>query len=197
MATKVEKSRATREKLLSAARQVFGARGYSDASQAEIVDAAGVTTGALYHHFGDKKGLFRAVAEAVEQEILDHVLANADISKIDRRAMENGLVLTIEKCAEAGLQRIIFRDAPAILGYREWREIEHKYAFGVMRASLAALAAHGVLKASNVDLAAQLTLANVMELAHAAAMSENTEATLREAREMIGLLLDALLIEGR
>src|SRR5690606_22523774 len=76
--TKAERSAVTKEALLAAARELFTERGYADVGVAELAQRAGVTTGAVYHHFGSKRGLFRALLEAVHEEVAESIAAAAD-----------------------------------------------------------------------------------------------------------------------
>lgn len=193
MATKDEKSEATRARIIEAARGIFAESGFTAAPQSEIVAAADVTTGAIYHHFGDKKGLFRAVAENVEQEILDYVLARLGAVRFDAATLIRGVELTLEKCAAPDIQRIVFRDAPTLFGHREWREVEINYAFGLMASALVAMAESGVYDIRNPQLTAQVILGNVVELAHAVAEAEDKAAALTEAKRIMRAILGALL----
>lgn len=196
MPTKEEKSEATRNHMIETARSMFAERGFVDTPQSDIVAAAGVTTGAIYHHFGDKKGLFRAVAESVEQEILDYVVSNLGEVKFNLPTLKKGVELTLERCADPDIQRIVFRDAPTIFGHREWREVEINYAFGLMRNALAAMAEQGVISIRDPDMMAQVILANIIELAHAVAESSKKKAALQEAKRMMRSILNSLVRES-
>ncbi|MEB4613527.1 TetR/AcrR family transcriptional regulator [Leucobacter sp. M11] len=108
----------TRAKLLRAARAAFAASGYAETSMDELTASVGLTRGALYHHFGGKSGLLAAVADAIDADIdaeLDRVASAADgpAEALAARA-EAFVLLTLEPEA----QRILFRDAPAVLGPR-------------------------------------------------------------------------------
>ncbi|MBA3449186.1 MAG: TetR/AcrR family transcriptional regulator, partial [Pseudaminobacter sp.] len=106
----------TRAKLVSAARHAFGAVGYAEASMDDFTAAAGLTRGALYHHFGDKKGLLEAVIAEIDAEMgarMREVSENAKNAWLGFVA-EN--IAYIEMALEPEIQRIVLRDGPAVLG---------------------------------------------------------------------------------
>src|SRR5215208_4232549 len=134
--TQSERSGATQGALITTARQLFAERGYANVGTEEIVRAAGVTRGALYHHFDGKGGLFRAVFEQVEAEISER-LASEALSRSDPwEAMVAGLELFLDLCTDPEVQRIALLDAPSVLGWEVWREIEGRYGLGLMRLGL-------------------------------------------------------------
>jgi AcrR family transcriptional regulator len=120
VATQAERTEATRGALIAAARELFGARGYAAVPVDELVERAGLTTGALYHQFGSKEALFRAVYEALIHELGEVVL--------EARAAEPARDLFVEcemyldACVDPVFQRITLRDAPAVLGWDVVRE---------------------------------------------------------------------------
>ncbi|MCH7600207.1 MAG: TetR/AcrR family transcriptional regulator [Myxococcales bacterium] len=190
--TQAEKSAGTRKEIIDAARQIFARDGFAAASLAEIVDRAGVTTGAVYHHFGGKKNLFIAVAEHLEQSILDEVAANMPVSGSPWEMLEAAVLNTLEICARPDIQRIVFHDAPTVVGLAEWREIEIKYSFGLMRKTLALLEEEGVIDAPNTDLTAQILLGAIMEAAHGIALADDKAMTLCHGKATIRKMLVAL-----
>jgi AcrR family transcriptional regulator len=182
----------TRRAICRAARRLFGRKGYAASSLAELVRAAKVTTGAVYHHFGDKKGLFRAVAEEVEAEILKRVLA-AGLPEADQWAKflaSTSAMFSV--CTEPDIHRIVFLDAPNVLGAAEWRAVEMCYGFGAMREALAALKAAGIIRAGSVDVLAPILMGALIEAANTIARSDNKAATLAEARATVTGLLQSL-----
>ena len=178
-------AKATRHAMIAAGRAAFAQHGFADASLDAIVQDAQVTTGALYHHFGNKKGLFQAVAEDIEQQLLDRISAalTDDMSGWDQ--LETAMNLTFALCADAGIHRILYSDAPNVIGMREWRSIELRYGFGLVRKILGKLNEKGELECCSIDLTAQMLLGAVMEAVHAVAMSENQEQTAAAARQTL------------
>ncbi len=185
MPSKEARSAATKEDVIAAARPVFARDGFAKAALSEIVSAAGVTTGAIYHHFGDKQGLFIAVAESVEQEILYEVRKAATRANSNWDVLEASLIRSVEICAHPDIQRIVFRDAPTVVGMREWREIEIKYSFGLLKELLQNLISENQLKSKNIDLLAQVYLGALIEAAHVVASSKAKKQTLAEAKHLL------------
>src|SRR6478736_1981961 len=113
--TQAERTAATQARLLDAGRRLFATQGYAAVSTQAIVDAAGVTRGALYHQFGDKTGLFSEVYEQVEQDIVAAISARiAAADPTDQlEAMRVGARLFLEECSAPGVQRIVLIDAPS------------------------------------------------------------------------------------
>ena len=106
----------TRLRLVTAARQVFVKNGYADTAMEDLTSAAGLTRGALYHHFGDKKGLLKAVAQDIEIEMDERLLAAAHEAQNAWAGLQRRCHLYLEMALEPDVQRIVLRDAPALLG---------------------------------------------------------------------------------
>ncbi len=193
MAEKISRSEATQGRIIAVARDIFAREGFAGASLAEIVKKASVTTGAIYHHYGDKRGLFKAVAESLEQEILDEV-GKVPPKSDPWEAFESGISATLEICARPDIQRIIFQEAPAVVGLAEWREIEVQYAFGVMRAAIGELSATGVIKEPDADITAQIILGAIIQAAHAVATANDHETALARAQVTVKRMIRALRI---
>jgi AcrR family transcriptional regulator len=123
---------------------------------------ARVTTGAVYHHFSGKKGLFQATAERIEAEI------SGQASVVDEADPWLRLRLGFEKlvdfCASADVQRIIFVEAPQVVGPEARREIELRYTYGVLKNTLPALINAGTVKPYPADLIAWTLLALLREV---------------------------------
>lgn len=190
MPTKAEQSTTTRNRIIAAAQAIYTKDGYADASLADIVKRAKVTTGAIYHHFGGKKELFTAVAEHLEQVILDEVTNTIPPEISGWEALEWGALKTLEISMRPEVQRIVFREAPAVVGLNEWRAIEAKYAFGMMMQTLAALPQQKTVRTPEVT--AQILLGAITEAAHAVALSDTPETALIEAKNTLTVMLRAL-----
>ena len=183
---------ATRALIIKKARKVFAKKGYADAWLAEIVAAAKVTTGAVYHHFGDKKGLFLAVAESVEADILKGVMLAASRKSDPWERLLAAVDATLDICAAPDVQRIVFIDAPTVIGPAAWREIELKYAFGAMQAALQRLIASGVIRPGSADVLASILLGALMEAARAVARAGGRDAARKDARATMARLFTSL-----
>lgn len=116
--TQAERSAATREALVAAGRELFGGRGYADVGTEEVVRAAGVSRGALYHQFADKAELFAAVLQSVEEITNARVVAAVAAAGPDDpiAAMRLATAAFLDICTEPGMARIMLIDAPAVLG---------------------------------------------------------------------------------
>ena len=140
--------RRRRAALIAAARRLFTERGYDDVGTEEIVRAAGVTRGALYHHFGGKPELLDAVYEQLEAESTERVARIVLGSELDSplEAMKAGIEAFLDECAEPELRQIALHDAPAVLGWDRWREIGAANGLGLIEASLAAAIEAGEIR---------------------------------------------------
>ena len=106
----------TRAKLLAAGRKAFGTIGYAEASMDDFTAEAGLTRGALYHHFGDKKGLFQAVVLQIDSEMTARMEAAAQSAPTRWQGLVDECNSYIQMALEPEIQRIVFRDGPAVLG---------------------------------------------------------------------------------
>ena len=123
--TQAERTAATRAVLIDAARKLFADKGFADVSTQAIVAAAGVTRGALYHQFDDKAALFAAVYEEVERDLVTDIARQImdDQPTDPLEAMRLGARLFLDHCSAPDIQRIVLIDAPAVLGWDQWRAV--------------------------------------------------------------------------
>jgi len=191
--SKAAQSEATRAKLLSAARELFGARGYASVGTEEVVRAAGVTRGALYHQFADKRELFEAVYEQLEQEIIEvaagRMTEHADDMLAAFRAACRGW---IEVCLRPEVERIVLLDAPAVLGWETWREIGERYGLGAVIVSLETGMASGAFTRQPVRPLAHVIVGALDELALYVVRAEDREAAVAEAETIMDRMIDSL-----
>src|SRR3954471_20095153 len=141
----VERSRATRERLVSHARALFAERGYAAVGTEEIVRSAGVTRGALYHQFRDKAALFEAVVDAVEGETTEAIAARAAGAEDSLQALRLGSRAFLAICADPHVERILLLDAPAVLGSERWRQVRLQHGLGLVTGVLQAGMQAGVI----------------------------------------------------
>jgi AcrR family transcriptional regulator len=187
-----ERSQATRKALVSAARRLFAKRGFADVGTEEIVRRAGVTRGALYHHFAGKDDLLRAVAEQVEEEVT-RKSAEAALAETDPwEAQRAGWNAFLDACLDPAVQRIILLDAPAVLGPKEWREIAAKYGFALVQLSLQGLIEAGLVEDQPVEPLAHLVIGALSEAAMVIAQAEDTRAARAEMGEAVERLMGGL-----
>jgi AcrR family transcriptional regulator len=191
---KAEQSEATRAALLAAARPLFAARGYADVGTEEIVRAAGVTRGALYHHFDGKRELFRAVYEDIERQLVERIAESAISSASDPfAALHAGAQAFLDACeSDPAVQRIALLDAPSVLGWEEWRAIGLRYGFGLVEGTLQAAVDAGLIESQPVRPLAHLLLGSIDEGAMLVARADDGGKTRAEVGAAVTRLLDAL-----
>jgi len=183
------RSEATRRRLVTAARPLFGARGYADVSTEEIVRAAGVTRGALYHQFRDKSDLFAAVAEEIEAGIAERIAGAAGAEADPLAALRSGTRLFLDACAEPEVERIILLDAPAVLGWEAWRDLAGRYGLGLVQFGLEAAMQAGAIVSQPVAPLAHVVIGALNECALYVARAQDPAA----AREQCVAILDGIL----
>ncbi|HXW34931.1 MAG TPA: helix-turn-helix domain-containing protein [Acidimicrobiales bacterium] len=135
----------TRVALLEAARKLFGEQGYAGTSTEEIVARAGVTKGALYHHFTDKEALFRGVFEQVERETSDQAVAEF-LQPDAWEALVSGCKLWLDAHLDPAVRQIALTDARAVLGWETARSIETRFSTVALRGALRKAMHAGVLE---------------------------------------------------
>jgi AcrR family transcriptional regulator len=168
---------------------LFAAHGYESVPTDEIVQAAGVTRGALYHHFGGKQELLRAVVEQLEAEMTREVAAApADAADAGSRAFA-ALGRFLELCQRDEVVQISLTDAPAVLGWATWREIESRHGLALISANLEAAAAEGTLTPEPTPELAQLVLSACNEAALIIAHAEDRAAAKTTAEHALVALL--------
>ena len=140
--TQADRSAATRDALVAAARRLFAANGFAEVPTDAIVAAAGVTRGALYHQFADKTALFDAVVEAVEADIARRLAGEVAAAGLSDpvEAMRHAMRTWLDICVEPEIARIALIDGPSVLGWAHWREVCQRHVFGLVQALLA----HGI-----------------------------------------------------
>jgi AcrR family transcriptional regulator len=186
---KAEQYEQTRRQLLDVARRLFAEQGFAGTGTEEVVRQAGVTRGALYYHFRDKRDLFRAVVEDLQQETLVRVQQAAAQEGDLWEGLRAGLHAFLDACKDPALQRIVLIDAPSVLGWAAWRELDARYGFGLLRDVLQALMAAGLLEPQPVEPLAHMLLGALSEAGMVIAGAEDVDA----ARQAVGVTLDRLL----
>jgi AcrR family transcriptional regulator len=128
----------TRVALVQAARELFARQGYAGTGTEEIVTRARVTRGALYHHFGDKVGLFRAVMATVAEELAQRLVAQELSHQASDAAgawgqLREGVQEFLDACIGSDFQRIVLIDGPAVLGPGAWSDLVEQHGMGLLR----------------------------------------------------------------
>jgi AcrR family transcriptional regulator len=189
--TQADRSAATREALVAAARRLFAVHGFAEVPADAIVAEAGVTRGALYHQFADKTALFGAALEAVEADIarrLADAVASSGISDpVD--ALRHAVRTWLDICVEPEIHRIALIDGPSVLGWAHWREVCQRHVFGLVQA----LVAHGI-EIGRIRAESALPLAHViMGAGDEAALYVAEAADRTRARNEMIQVLDQML----
>ena len=182
----------TRAKLIAAAREAFGSVGYAQASMDDFTAAAGLTRGALYHHFGDKKGLLEAVIAEIDAEMNERICAVSARAPNCWQGFVDESVTYIEMALEPEIQRIVLRDGPAVLGDpARWPNANA--CVSSMLKSLTLLKEEGVVGDVDPEAAARMVSGASLYAAQWIANAEDPEATTKKAVKAFKTLLNGLL----
>ena len=189
--TQAERSAATRDALITAGRVLFGTRGYADVGTEEVVRAAGVSRGALYHHFADKAELFAAVFESVEEMTSARILAAVTAAGPDDpiAAMQLGTAVFLDICTEPEMARIMLIDAPAVLGEQGWSDISSEYNMGLVLQLITRGIELGRIRPQPVVPLARILLGALREAAVFIASAPDAVV----ARDQVGTVLNGII----
>jgi AcrR family transcriptional regulator len=191
--TKAAQREATTKALLDAARELFAERGYAAVGTEEIVQQAGVTRGALYHHFrGGKEELFRAVLVQLSAETFRQVAAAASSSEDPWEELVAGIDAFLDACATREVQRIMLIDGPAVLGWDVWRAIDNDYGLGLLEQALQAAMDAGAMLPGPTNAVAHVLTGALDEAAMVVARADDPSAARAEMGETVRRLLDGL-----
>ncbi|HWY89082.1 MAG TPA: TetR/AcrR family transcriptional regulator, partial [Solirubrobacteraceae bacterium] len=158
-----------------------------------IVHAAKTTRGGLYYHFKDKKDLFRAVHEQVEERIAAGIatkLASADHDLIEM--LHVGVRSFLDACMDPKVAQIALVDAPSILGWKEWREVDERHGLGLIIAGLELGIADGMLVPQPVKPLAHLLLGAVGEAGMMIANAPDPTHARKEVQPALIALVEGL-----
>lgn len=191
--TKAQQRARTTRALVTEARRLFAAHGYAHVSLAQIVDATGMTKGALYHHFRGKDDLFRAVLEQVQHEIAERI-ATAAPSADPWTQLVDGCRVFLTVSTEPGIQQIMLIDAPAVLGWGTWRELDAGTSMRQLELALVQLMADGVIVEQPVPPLLHLLSGAMNEAALWLARSQRREEDLADTMAALTRLLEALRV---
>ena len=183
--TQRERAETTRGALIAAAGELFAERGYHQVAAESVALRAGVTSGALYHHFRDKRDLFRAAVEGAEAALAARVAGAAASGRDPWERLELGTIEYLQACSEASTARLLFLDAPSILGGEEWRRIQTANHLRPLRAALAGAMRAGFLERRPPEPLARLLLGAL------------GEASIAPGQEQADLRSAALWLLGR
>jgi AcrR family transcriptional regulator len=194
--TQAERSAATKDALIRAARPLFAADGFAGVATEAIVRAAGVTRGAMYHQFADKTELFAAVFEQVEVDLTAGIGAAVDGSgETDPIAlMKLGARGWLEACAAPEVHRIALIDAPVVLGWERWREIGLRHGMGLVQSILAWAIEVGRVRQQPVAPLAHIIIGALDEAALFIARADDPDQARQDMIGVLDQVIDALAV---
>ena len=187
------KGQATRTRIVDTAGELFAKAGYQDTSIEAVLDKSGISRGALYHHFRDKEELFVAVLEAVEARIADATVKASRGIADPVGALLAGCNAWLDISRDPAIRQIVLVDAPAVLGWQKWREIDARYGFGLLKGSLRAAAEAGRLSPTLIEPLAHVLLAAVLEIALLMARANDAPGSVKQAKAALRELIEKLL----
>jgi len=192
--TQADRSAATREALIAAARRLFAAQGFAEVATDAIATEAGVTRGALYHQFADKVALFDAVVDAVEGDIAARLAERVAAAGVTDpvEGIRLAIRLWLEICVEPESHRIALLDGPSVLGWARWREVCQRHVFGLAQALLSQSMEIGRIRPQPVRPLAHVIMAASDEAALYVAEAADRARARAEMIEVLDQLIDGV-----
>ncbi|MHA7651479.1 TetR/AcrR family transcriptional regulator [Mycobacterium sp. ML4] len=193
--TQEERSAATREALITAARKLWGVRGYAEVGTPEIAKEAGVTRGAMYHQFTDKAALFGAVVEVVELDVMTRMgtLVASSGAASPAEMIRAAVDAWLEVSADPEVRQLILLDAPAVLGWAVFRAVAQRYSLGMTEQLITEAIAVGQLPRLPVRPLATVLIGALDEAAMAIATAEDQKRARKELGQVLHRLIDGML----
>jgi AcrR family transcriptional regulator len=187
-----EQAAETRALLVRAGRELFGTIGFTSAKASDIADRAGVTRGALLHHFGDKAGLFAVVLEEVESESATRVFAAAVTGSDPLEWLLRGFDAFLHECLKPDVTQIMLIDGPSVLGWETWHEIDSRYGYRPVLDAVKAAVAAGLIESGDASSLAHLLLGAVAEAGTVVAHSDEPVVARAQMAKALDRLIDGL-----
>ncbi|HEX5253511.1 MAG TPA: TetR/AcrR family transcriptional regulator [Mycobacterium sp.] len=192
--TQEERSAATRDALIAAARTLWGQRGYAEVGTPEIATVAGVTRGAMYHQFADKAALLREVVEVVEQDVMARmaVMVAESGASTPTEAVRAAVDAWLDVSGDPEVRQLILLDAPSVLGWAEFRDVAQRYSLGMTEQMLTEAIRAGQLAEQPVRPLAHVLIGALDEAAMVIATADDPQRTRRETGQVLHRLIDAM-----
>ncbi len=187
-----DRGQATRAHILQVATELFAAQGYEATSIEVVLKASGVSRGALYHHFANKEALFTAVLESVEAHVAKQVSAAAAGASNPLDALRAGCAAWLELARDRTVRQVVLVDAPSVIGWQAWRDLDNQFALGLLKAALSGMAAAGRFRPDMVDTYAHLLLAAMIEASLLVARANDADDAIAKGREALEELLSGV-----
>jgi len=185
--------RATRGQLIEVATRLFAEHGYEGTSIEAVLSAAGVSRGALYHHFAGKEALFEAVVSTVSDQVMADLTEAIDATADPFDALRTAALAWIDLAGDPVIQRVVLVDAPSVLGWERWRAMDDGRTLGALRAMLQGVSDAGRLPAELVAPFSHMLLAALDEIVLVVARADDPKTALAEGRMAVEELLSRLL----
>lgn len=192
MSKKAEQAGTTRRRLVKVATGLFAVRGYEATPIEEVLRLAGVSKGALYHHFPNKEALFEAVFREQCVRSMDHILKAAVEAQDPLEMLRAGCQAWLDLMMDPSVRRITCIDGPAVLGWQRWREIDQEYYVGLVKHALEEAVESGAIPSQNIDLMAHLACAMLGEAAMIIAQAPEPTKARADAGFAVNRLIDAV-----
>ena len=194
-----EQSERTRDALVRAARALFAEKGFQGTGTEEIVALAGVTRGALYHQYKDKTALFLDVFEHVERDLTARLAERVAGLEDPVELLRTGAEAFLDLCQEPEVRQIALIDAPSVVGWETWREVDARYGLGLLRMMLNHAATRGLIDAEHVEHLSHLFLGAATEAAMVVAHHPRDDLVRQRMRGSLTWMIDRLMSprEGR
>jgi AcrR family transcriptional regulator len=185
---KSQRSIRTRGALVRAGTTLFAERGFHGVAAEEIAAAAGVTRGALYHHFDGKRGLFDAVLAAAMAEVGERLAVAAQGAPTRLAAIERGIHAYLEACSEPPIRQIMLIDGPAVVGWHAWRALDLQNGLGLLRRGLLTAVEAGEIEVSDLDAMTHLLGGALVDAALLVSAEQDAALETRVERSLVRLV---------
>jgi AcrR family transcriptional regulator len=188
----IERGRSTRTQLLEVATELFAERGFENTPVELVLERAGVSKGSLYHHFASKEALFEAVLDAVEARVARATLEASAGTEDPIEGLRAACRAWLALASDPVVRQIVLLDAPAVLDWRKWREIDERHAFGLLKRAVEATPA-GKGDRVPAEVLAHVLLASIIEIAMLIARSDTPRKALTSGERALDRLLAGML----
>lgn len=195
MARQEERAAATRQRLIAEATVLFATRGFAATSLVDLLDRVEVSRGAMYHHFASKEALFEAVLEAVEADLARRLAERVSDATDSTDLLRRGCQAFLAEAIDPVICQIVLTDAPSVVGWQRWREIDARHGFGLLSTAIAA-ALGPEAGLDRVKVTAHVLLAALIELAMLVAGADDQHGELERALPVLDRLIDGLISPG-
>jgi AcrR family transcriptional regulator len=193
MDQKIERGQATRQHIVLTATRLFTEEGYEGTSIELVLKTCGISRGALYHHFASKEALFTAVLEAAEARVAETIATAAQDAANPLDALRSGCAAWLQLARDPTIRRVVLIDAPSVVGWQTWREIDSRHGLGLLKTSLGMVASAGRIRAEMVDIYSHMLLAALIEMALLIARSEDGIISMQRGQEAVEQLVSRLV----